>query len=441
MPVDYPWYAPPERERIVVRLRPGENLADGAVLEWEGESFSAARPAGPDERRLVSDDPMIFATPGLFDVQINGYLGRGFKDTALGPEGIRDLCWSILLSGTVRFLPTVTTDAPEIMQTAMANIDAACRAYPEVAAMVAGIHQEGPWISPLNGPRGAHPLQYVVSPDLDSFDSFQAASRSRIRLLTIAPEIEGMIDFIRQVSRRGIVVSLGHHQADRETIRRAVQAGARKVTHLGNGCQIMMPRHPNVLWSQAAEDRLYAGIISDGHHLPPETVKVFCRAKPPDRLILVSDAVSMAGAPPGLYHMPDAVAELSPAGRFGFYGTTTLIGAAVPLSRCLANFARFVEELKTPVDYLDRVTTVPGTLLGVSGAAAPLGQPGTAATFVVWRWVPETPELIPQRIVMRGRTVYDVETMPIQVPFGRTTRPATQEEAERWLASQQRISA
>ena len=424
----HPWPDPPEREQLVVRLRPDDDPSRAVVLEWSGEFFVGSRPADADERRLVAADPAIFATSGLFDVQINGYWGRGFKDTDLGPEGIRDLCWSIALSGSTRFLPTITTDAPQVMRDAMAQIAAACYAYPDVAATVAGIHQEGPWISATDGPRGAHPRQHVAIPrptrGISAFERLQEASGGRIAMLTLAPEIEGAIALIREAAGRGVVVCLGHHEADGATIRQAIAAGARAVTHLGNGCHNVMARHPNVLWEQAAEDRLYAGIIADGHHLPPATAKVFYRAKPQDRLFLVSDAVSMAGAPPGLYRVGDAIAEMTPAGRFGFYQSPTLIGAAMPLARCLANLARFVGEGKTPADYIQHVTRNPGTLLHMPYPGRP-GIPGTPATLVVWRWERERPDLVPQRIVIRGRTVYDADVLPTAIPFGRTAPQAT----------------
>jgi len=421
----YPWPEPPTSERLVVRLAPesqavGDNASspEVRVLEWEGEQFVGARPAEAKEQHLLSTDPGVFCTPGLFDVQINGYWGRGFKEVDQGPEGIRDLCWSIALSGSTRFLPTVTTDAPETMRAAMANIHEACQRYPDVAAMVAGIHQEGPWISPTDGPRGAHPLAHVCLPDLAEFKRLQRAAGGQITMLTVAPEVEGAIEFIRQVARQGVVVCLGHHEADGEVIRQAVEAGAQSVTHLGNGCNPTMARHPNLIWEQAAEDRLYAGIITDGHHLPPATARVLYRAKPDDRLIVVSDAIRMAGAPPGLYRTQDAVAELTPAGRFGFYQSPILIGAAVPLARCWANLTRFMGS-GNPVEYLPHVTRVPATLMDRPEITDQLGQPGTPATFCLWKWDPETPSLVPQRIVIRGRTVYDRQTMPTAVPFGR----------------------
>jgi N-acetylglucosamine-6-phosphate deacetylase len=318
----------------------------------------------------------------------------------------------------------------------VANIDAACRAYPEVAAMVDGIHQEGPWISPMDGARGAHPLQHVRPPDVAEFDRLQKACGDRITMLTVAPEVPGATALIREVASRGVVMCLGHHAADREHIQRAVEAGARCVTHLGNGCQSTMPRHPNVIWEQAAEDRLYAGIIADGQHLPPATVKVLARAKPRDRLILVSDAVGMAGAPPGLYHDRGSIGELTPEGRWGFYGSPILKGAAVPLARCLANFATFVDQGQAPTNYLSHVTDVPGTLMGLPDVTSTLGTPGAPATFCVWRWEPEIPNLVPQRIVLCGRTVYDAESLPTRIPFGRTAKPATRAEGEEWLARQ-----
>jgi len=439
MPTDYPWGTPPKRERIVVRKSPTDDPEDVVILEWAGEVFTGAQPADTSERRQVIGDPHVFATPGLFDIQINGFWGRGFKDVELGIEGIRDLCWSILLTGCTRFLPTITTDALDTLAEAMANVDAACRAYPDVAAIVAGIHQEGPWISPFNGPRGAHLPQYVIPPDLAAFERLQKASGGRIKLLTVAPEVRGMIDFIRTVSQRGTVLSLGHHRADKATIARAVEAGARCVTHLGNGCDGTLPRHPNLIWTQAAEDRLYAGLIGDGHHLPPEAVKVLYRAKPRDRLIVVSDAIPMAGAPAGLYHERDAIAEMTSEGWYGFYGTKTLMGAAVSVARCLANLALFVDEGQTPADYISHVTTVPAALLGIDDVTDTLGMPGTPATFVIWRWQQEIPDLVPQRIVLRGRTVYDAESMPTTVPFGNIARQATEKEAERWLETQQRV--
>jgi len=118
---------------------------------------------------------------------------------------------------------------------------------------------------------------------------------------------------------------------------------------------------------------------------------------------------------------------MTPQGRYGYYDSPILIGAAVSLGRCLANLTSFLGEDETPATYAAHATQVPGQLMGLGDLYAPLGQPGTPATFVVWRWEPETPDLIPQQIVIRGRTVFDRQELPVVVPFGRTAPPLDQD--------------
>ncbi len=417
------WPDPPSFDQVVVRLRPGD-AAPLWVLSWTGERNLSLRPATTDERSLADPDPLVFATPGLFDAQINGYWGRGFKDTDLDAAGLRDLCRSIALTGSTAFLPTLTTDATEVLQTALAQLNAACRQYPDMAALVAGIHLEGPWISPDDGPRGAHPRAHVRPPSLSEWENLQTAAGGRIKMLTLAPEIDGAIELIREVSRQGVAVCLGHHNADAPTIQQAIEAGARGVTHLGNGCHNLLPRHPNLLWEQAAQDRLAVGLIADGHHVPPATARVFYRAKPHRQLFLVSDAIRMAGAPPGLYRAEGGIAEMTAQGRFGFYRSPTLIGAAVPLARVLANLTDWVGQ-DTPADLIDYATLNPADLVGVAHLVAAWNAPAAPATWVLWRWQPHPPNLTPLRIVVWGRTLYDVHTRPVSVPFGRP-EPAVQ---------------
>src|SRR5207253_11232822 len=122
----------------------------------------------------------------------------------------------------------------------------------------------------------------------------------------------GTTSFIETLAGEGIVVALGHHAGSGDDIRRAVDAGARHCTHLGNGAHAQLPRHPNYIWEQLAEDRLTAGIIADGHHLPPSVVKCIARAKGAERLALVSDAIALGGLPPGRYS--DGRHEVLPTG-------------------------------------------------------------------------------------------------------------------------------
>ena len=149
-----------------------------------------------------------------------------------------------------------------------------------------GFHLEGPYISPEDGPRGAHPRQFVRPLNLDEFQRFQDAADGHILLLTLAPEWPGAPRFIEEVTRQGVVVSIGHTNAGAEDIHNAVSAGASLSTHLGNAALPFMPRYPNVIWEQLAEDRLMATFIVDGFHLPSSLLRAAWRAKESSRSIL-----------------------------------------------------------------------------------------------------------------------------------------------------------
>src|SRR5262249_8138444 len=153
----------------------------------------------------------------------------------------------------------------------------------DLAAAVPGLHVEGPYLSPEDGPRGAHPLEHIRPPDWDEFQRFLEAAGGRIRLLTLAPEAEAALPFIERLPAAGIVVAIGHTGADPETIHAAVRAGARLSTHLGNGAHSMIRRHPNYIWEQLACDDLTASVIADGHHLPASVLKCFARVKGAER--------------------------------------------------------------------------------------------------------------------------------------------------------------
>jgi N-acetylglucosamine-6-phosphate deacetylase len=200
---------------------------------------------------------------------------------------------------------------------------------------IAGLHIEGPYISPEDGYRGAHPRAHVRAASVDDFERHQEAARGRIRLLTLAPEVSGALSLIEHAVKRGVRVALGHTAATPDQIRDGVRAGATLSTHLGNGCAQMIPRHPNVIWEQLANDRLHASFIVDGHHLPASTVKVMLRAKTPARSVLVTDAIMAAGSPPGRYRLGGLEVELSADGRVAPPGAPYLAGSALTMDRAV----------------------------------------------------------------------------------------------------------
>lgn len=299
---------------------------------------------------------MRVQSPGFFDLQLNGYGGVDFNDPAVTPEAVSRALDTLRDTGVTRCLPTIITSSFE-------GFAACARAV--VASdhpANAGIHMEGPYISPEDGPRGAHPREWTREASVDDFERRQDAAGGRIRLVTLAPEVPGALGLVEHLVGAGVRVAIGHSGASKAAITDAVSAGATMSTHLGNGCSDILPRHPNVIWSQLAEDRLVAGLIVDGIHLPPEMVKSMVRAKTLGRCILVTDAVTCAGCAPGRYRLGHLEVELSPEGRVWSPTSGTLAGSALLLPDGVANLCRFtglgIEEAlplasTRPAAYLD----------------------------------------------------------------------------------------
>ncbi len=323
-----------------------------------------------------------WVSPGLIDAQMNGYGGQEFSSEALTVEKVARIGADMDAFCVTRTYPTVTTNSHAAMVHSLRTIAAACRESATVARQFPGVHVEGPFISPHDGPRGAHPLQYIREPDWDEFQRLQDAAAGMIRIFTLSPEYDSAPDFIRRVAESGVVVSIGHTAATPQQIHAAADAGASMCTHLGNGSHTMIPRHDNYIWPQLADDRLTAGLIVDGHHLPPDVVKVFIRVKTPERTILVSDMSGLAGLPPGRYPSGLCELEILPDGKLVVAGQTKIMaGASFPLGTCIANALRFAGVTLREAIYMARDN--PARLLGTNVPAAPLaaGSPVELALF------------------------------------------------------------
>jgi N-acetylglucosamine-6-phosphate deacetylase len=264
--------------------------------------------------------------------------------------------------GVTTFLPTLITASRASLLRSFHNLLATLE-NDEVAYSVPGFHLEGPYISPVDGYRGAHSREYVRQPDWDEFMMLNEAAGGKILQVTLAPEVEGAEAFIKKCVRAGIVVSLGHHNGSAEDIRRAVDAGARTVTHLGNGMANLIHRFDNPLWSQLADDRLMCSMILDGFHLRPEMVKVFYRAKGARRIILTSDMTMLAGMPPGDYVWDGKEVELTEEGIIMLKKENCFAGASLPLYVGVGNMMRFTGcSLQEAVDM---ATANPAKLYGL----------------------------------------------------------------------------
>ena len=240
-------------------------------------------------------------TSGLFDLQINGYAGVDFNDASLTPDALDHALAAMLRAGVTQCLPTVITASEAALTERLAALDEAIARSRLGALMVPGLHLEGPFLNPAPGFHGCHPREAMVAPDPALLERVTAGLRCKLRMLTLAVEREGAERVIAWAVARGVVVAIGHSDAGRDAVARAVAAGARMSTHLGNGLPGMLPKLDNPLLTQLAEDRLSASFIADGVHVPVPALKVMLRAKGWARSILVTDAVAAAAAPPGRY--------------------------------------------------------------------------------------------------------------------------------------------
>lgn len=282
----------------------------------------------------------LWLAPGLIDLQVNGYRGFDLNGGDLSADTVSRLVRVLLATGVTTFAPTLmTASEPELLQR-LASIAESIDLDPIAQMCIPCIHVEGPHISPFDGYRGAHRADAVRPPSIEEFERWQARCHGLVGMVTMSPHFANTEKYIAHLVGRGVHVSLGHTHASHAQIEIAVNAGACLSTHLGNGVPFNLTRHPNPIWSQLADDRLTASFIADGHHLPAEAFKAMLRAKGFGRSLLVSDAVTLAGMPPGRYVAPAGPVELSADGRLRQVDSELLAGATVPLISCVVKAAK-----------------------------------------------------------------------------------------------------
>ena len=282
-----------------------------------------------------------YLCPGFFDPQVNGFAGVDFNSPHLTPEGLRHAARSLASAGIARFLPTLITSSQEKMIRQLKIIASALKNDPLLRKMCHGIHLEGPYISPEDGPRGVHPREFVRLPQWEELEKFQEVCEGRIKCLTLAPEVKGAIPFIKKAVAHGMVIGIGHTHATEEVIEEAVQAGARLSCHLGNATPKPLSRHQNLIRKQLVMDRLMVSIIVDGIHLPREVVRDFVQTKGTDGIVLTTDSMAGAGASPGRYTMGELEVEVGSDGTARSVTTSRLAGSTLTMDRAITNVIQF----------------------------------------------------------------------------------------------------
>ena len=346
-------------------------------LVIEGRTIGSIEPTDADDAESL---PLV--CPGLFDIQVNGWGGTWFSQADLAPADVARIVAEFLPHGVTRLYPTLITNSFASLEAGFRAIAAACEEFPLAAEMIPGCHLEGPYISAEDGPRGAHPLDQIRPADWEEFSALQAASGNRIRLITLAPEVPGAIEFIRQAVDAGVVVSIGHTAAQPEEIGAAAEAGATLSTHLGNGAHGMIRRHPNYIWEQLADDRLTASIITDGFHLPKSVVRTILRTKPPGNVLITCDASGYAGCAPGVYHGESGAVEVLEDGRIVVAGQRQfLAGSGAATAECVAGAMRLGD--LSLAEAIRMATEVPERLMGAEPIRLEAGSRADLCLFHV----------------------------------------------------------
>jgi N-acetylglucosamine-6-phosphate deacetylase len=322
--------------------------------------------------------------PGFVDLQVNGFVGIEFAEPALTRAGIETAFRAVLARGTAAFLPTLITSPLDTYRRNIPLLVEVMRSD-EFKGRVLGLHLEGPFISSQPGAVGAHDPAYVRPPDVTMLEELIGLGQGLVRLLTVAAEVPGVEALIQLARSRGVTVSIGHSLFSSADLTRVYAAGARALTHLGNGLPNQLPRHPNPMWDGLADDGFTAMVITDGHHLPASVVKTMARAKGAERLIVVSDCVSVAGLPPGEYDVLGNHAILEPSGRFHNPEKQCLVGSSATMTACM-NFLASLD-----VFGFDDLVTVgfhnPLRLLGLTSADV-RPDDGVGLVFEAGQFVP-----------------------------------------------------
>lgn len=321
--------------------------------------------------------------PPLVDLQHNGALGTYFpKLGETGPEPLYEIADFLRQHGVGRCLLTFSTAKIESLVSAAKIIDAELSGSPELEKLFFGIFNEGVFISPEDGWRGAHPKEWIMPPDYGLLKKIDDASGGRIKMVNAAPEMPGGLDFVEKAANDGKLVALGHCCPDATTIKEATKRGAYLVTHFGNGAAPMMHRFKNPFWEFLNNPGLKLGLICDGFHLPPSLVGTALKCKGVENCFPVSDASGYSGCKPGRYSR-DGNRELviEESGFIHLADSEILSGAWFQMDRCVEFLARELDF--SFVDAWRMCSRVPAKIAGID---LPEIKEGNECDFVIASW-------------------------------------------------------
>jgi N-acetylglucosamine-6-phosphate deacetylase len=328
---------------------PGEILLDGGVIRAVGPAGSMEAPPGT-ETVDVGGQRII---PGLIDLHLHGFGGYD----VMGPD-VADVIEALPSAGITGFLPTTVAAPMDSLVEALRAMAKVLEA-PPVGTRVLGIHLEGPWVSPLR--HGGMRAEFCRPPSRADVRRCQTAARGAVRMITLAPEEHGGLELIPWLVNQGIIASVGHSDADYDTVSRAVAAGLNHATHTFNAMRPLHHRDPGTVGAVLDHDTIVGQLIADGYHVDPVAMRLLIRAKGTGRVCLVSDAMFVAGMPPGEYNWDGRT--LVRAGETSRFLDGAPAGSAMVLNQMLRVV---VEKVGLPfADALRMASDVPAQVLGL----------------------------------------------------------------------------
>ena len=360
-------------------------IEDSAIIEIGKEiGAEGACLVDLDGKRVV---------PGFLDVHTHG--GAGVDVNGADAKGLEEICRFQASQGTTGWLASVLTDTREQTLWCMEQYNR-WKEMGHQGAQLLGIHLEGPFLaSEYKGAMPEHLLQ--KKPNLELLKEYQQAAGGDIRYITVSPELEGMVDFIPEIRKLGMVVAIGHSGADYGTAREAIAKGGMASTHTGNAMKLLHQHAPAIWGAVLEDDEVYCEVISDGRHLHPGTVRLILKTKGMDRVVAVTDSIMAAGLADGNYKLGvndvvvvDGDAKLASGG--GRAGSTLTTGQA------LLNLLEFTG--KPLEEVIPLLTENPAKLMGVYGQVGSIDE-GKEANLAV---LDDKCKVC--RTIVKGKTVF-----------------------------------
>ncbi len=367
---------------------PLEVIPDGLLLVEDGLIRAVGPRNGisvPPGARLIELGNRVLA-PGFVDVHIHGAAGHDVMEGT--PAALEAVASLLLKHGTTCFVPT-TVSAPEaVLLQSVAGLASAIRSWKTATrsgaplAEPVGIHLEGPFLSPEC--RGVHPREHLQKPSLPLFERLWEASQDFLRILTLAPELEGALDLEAAALRHGVRVALGHSNASYEQAQRAIDAGATQAVHVFNAMRPFAHRDPGILGAVLTDDRVVAEVIADGVHVAGPALELLLRAKGSSGIALVTDGVSATGQGPGPCRLGSFEIQVERDPQTGELvcrnAEGKLAGSVLTQDRAVRNMVRFTGV--TLCDAVRMASWNPARLLGLDERKGCL-RPGSDADLVV----------------------------------------------------------